>query len=85
MDPLTLSLPLASPPLQFMAFSFLGVLAYGEVEFWLSTIKVLALCVFFILSIVINTGGSGNLGYTGFKYWGNPGAFADGVGGVAKM
>lgn len=46
-------------------------------------IKVLALIVFFILAICISTGGIG--GRTiGFKYWHDPGAFADSINGVAK-
>lgn len=46
-------------------------------------IKVLALIVFFILAICISTGGIG--GRTiGFKYWHDPGPFADSINGVAK-
>ncbi|KAF2810352.1 amino acid permease [Mytilinidion resinicola] len=67
----------------FLSFSALGVLAYGELEFWLSLIKVLSLSVFFILAIAISTGGIGPQNI-GFKYWHDPGAFADGINGVAK-
>ncbi|KAI2769855.1 hypothetical protein DTO012A8_5239 [Penicillium roqueforti] len=38
----------------FLTLSNLGILAYGEMEFWLSLIKVLALIVFFILAIIIS-------------------------------
>ncbi|KAJ5261139.1 hypothetical protein N7478_011734 [Penicillium angulare] len=67
----------------FLTLSNLGILAYGEMEFWLSVIKVLALIVFFILAICISTGGIGPQ-TIGFKYWDHPGAFADGINGVAK-
>ncbi|EEH43865.2 uncharacterized protein PADG_00154 [Paracoccidioides brasiliensis Pb18] len=50
----------------FLAMSNLGVLAYGEVEFWLSF-----------------SGGIGNR-IIGFKYWKDPGAFADSINGVAR-
>lgn len=74
----------------FLAFSMLGVLAYGEVEFALSTIKVIGIAVFFILSIVINVGGAGgDQGYIGFRYFKNPGPFAgsglDALNGIAKI
>lgn len=67
----------------FLSFSMLGVLAYGEVEFWLSLIKVVSITIFFILAIAISGGGIGP-GKIGFKYWHNPGAFADSINGVAK-
>ncbi|KAL1983279.1 hypothetical protein VTN96DRAFT_301 [Rasamsonia emersonii] len=67
----------------FLGISNLGVLAYGEVEFWLSLIKVLSLIVFFILAICISAGGIGPQ-TIGFKYWHNPGAFADSINGVAN-
>ena len=48
-----------------------------------SRIKVLALIVFFILAICISAGAIGPQ-TIGFKYWHDPGAFADGINGVAK-
>ncbi|CAG8885632.1 unnamed protein product [Penicillium egyptiacum] len=67
----------------FLTLSNLGILAYGEMEFWLSLIKVLALIVFFILAIIISAGGIGPRAI-GFEYWHAPGAFADSINGVAK-
>ncbi|CAG8247239.1 unnamed protein product [Penicillium nalgiovense] len=67
----------------FLTLSNLGILAYGEMEFWLSLIKVLALIVFFILAIIISSGGIGPRAI-GFEYWHDPGAFADSINGVAK-
>lgn len=46
-------------------------------------IKVLSLIVFFILAICISAGGIGPQ-TIGFKYWHNPGAFADSINGVAN-
>ncbi|KAJ5624829.1 hypothetical protein N7510_001138 [Penicillium lagena] len=67
----------------FLCLSNLGVLAYGEMEFWLSLIKVLSLIVFFILAICISAGAIGPR-KIGFAYWHDPGAFADSINGVAK-
>ncbi|KAL9008146.1 MAG: hypothetical protein Q9173_006696 [Seirophora scorigena] len=67
----------------FIAFSMLGILAFGEVEFWLSLIKVLAIIIFFIVSIFISAGVIGPQ-KIGFKYWNDPGAFADSINGVAR-
>ncbi|KAI4284613.1 MAG: hypothetical protein L6R35_004866 [Caloplaca aegaea] len=50
----------------FISFSMLGILAFGEVEFWLSFAGVI---------------GPQKIG---FKYWNNPGAFADSINGVAR-
>jgi amino acid permease len=46
-------------------------------------IKVISLIVFFILAICISSGGIGPQ-KIGFKYWHEPGAFADSINGVAK-
>ena len=48
-----------------------------------NSIKVLALIVFFILAICISAGAIGP-GAIGFRYWHDPGAFADSINGVAK-
>ncbi|KAF2726816.1 amino acid permease [Polyplosphaeria fusca] len=67
----------------FISLSMLGVLAYGEVEFWLSLIKVISISIFFIIAIAISAGGIGPQ-KIGFKYWHDPGAFADSINGVAR-
>lgn len=71
-----------------MSFSLLGVFAFAELEFWLATIKVVFLLVFFILSIVITSGGTGT-GVIGFSYYNNPGPFIgtgiDALNGIAKI
>nr|CDI57129.1 probable AGP3-Protein of the amino-acid permease family [Melanopsichium pennsylvanicum 4] len=73
-----------------LSSSLLGVLAYGELEFWLATIKVIGIVIFFVLSIVINVNGAGgDQGYIGFRYFQNPGPFKgtgiDALNGIAKI
>ena len=60
----------------FTALNYLPVRWFGEVEMWFSTIKVVTLVGFIIFSICINAG-VGDQGYIGFKYWKDPGAFAE--------
>ncbi|KAK7519038.1 amino acid permease/ SLC12A domain-containing protein [Phyllosticta citriasiana] len=57
------------------AINFLPVKFYGELEFWFAGIKVLLVIGFTIFAICVDAG-VGKNGYIGFKYWGNPGAFA---------
>ncbi|KAJ5513809.1 Amino acid/polyamine transporter I [Penicillium fimorum] len=59
------------------AIQFFGVRGYGEVEFVLGAIKVIAVIGFIILGIVIDCGGAPKGGYIGARYWSNPGAFTD--------
>lgn len=68
----------------FMSFAFLGVWAFAEGEFWLALVKVIAILAFFLCSILISTGviGGQNIG---FKYYHDPGPFADGVKGVFEI
>ncbi|KAI0396876.1 amino-acid permease inda1 [Xylariaceae sp. FL0594] len=68
-----------------VAIQFFGVRGYGEVEFILSIIKIAACVGFIILGIVINTGGVGDKGYLGAKYWHDPGAFQNGFNGFAGV
>ncbi|KAI5953143.1 GAP1 [Candida jiufengensis] len=69
-----------------IAINFFGVRGYGEAEFIFSAIKVLAVCGFIILGIVLCAGGAPNgQGYIGGKYWQHPGAFANGVKGVITV
>ena len=58
------------------ALNMLPVSVYGEVEFWFAFIKVLTVVGFIIFGICIDAG-AGQQGYLGFKYWQNPGAFAE--------
>ncbi|KAJ5577921.1 uncharacterized protein N7459_006885 [Penicillium hispanicum] len=57
------------------AIQLFGVRGYGEVEFILGMIKVIAVIGFIILGIVIDCGGAPQGGYIGAHYWHDPGAF----------
>lgn len=62
-----------------------GVRGYGETEFILSIIKVIAVVGFCIFGIVIAAGGGPSHHYLGAHYWHDPGAFANGFKGVAAV
>lgn len=55
----------------------LGVRFFGEIEFWLSTLKVITCLGLIILLLVIALGGGPTHDRTGFRYWQNPGAFLE--------
>ncbi|PWY79548.1 amino acid permease [Aspergillus heteromorphus CBS 117.55] len=55
--------------------NFLPVSFYGELEFWLSSVKVITVVGFMIFGICIDAG-AGDEGYLGFHYWVHPGPFA---------
>ncbi|EDO17916.1 hypothetical protein Kpol_1010p32 [Vanderwaltozyma polyspora DSM 70294] len=55
--------------------NMLDVKSFGETEFVLSFIKILAIIGFTILGIVLSCGGGPVGGYIGGKYWHDPGAF----------
>lgn len=58
-----------------LAVNLCGPRVYAEVEFYMSTIKVLTIVGLIILSIVMDCGGGPKGEYLGFKYWKNPGPF----------
>ncbi|KAM5363531.1 hypothetical protein ACJZ2D_011974 [Fusarium nematophilum] len=68
----------------FLAFTFLGIKSFGEAEFWLALIKVIAILGFFLCAILITSGVIGGQ-KIGFKFYHDPGPFADGVKGVFKI
>ena len=45
------------------------VRVYGEAEYWLAMLKVIAIIIFFIISIVVNAGHNQDHSYIGFKNW----------------
>lgn len=53
----------------------LGVRFFGEIEFWLSCLKVITCLGLIILLLCIALGGSPTHDRLGFRYWNNPGAF----------
>ncbi|EGV64084.1 hypothetical protein CANTEDRAFT_98074 [Yamadazyma tenuis ATCC 10573] len=42
---------------------------YGETEYWLATLKLVTIIIFFIVSIIVNAGKNPQHEYIGFKYW----------------
>jgi amino acid transporter len=57
-----------------IAIQFFGVKGYGEVEFVLSVMKIIACIGFMLLGIIIDCGGvpTDNRGYIGARYWHHP-------------
>ncbi|PMD43509.1 putative amino acid permease [Hyaloscypha variabilis F] len=68
-----------------IAINLFGVKGYGEAEFWMALIKVIAIIGFIILGIVLDCGGGPQGGYIGGKYFHNPGAFNDGFKGLCSV
>ncbi|KAK7524851.1 amino acid transporter [Phyllosticta citriasiana] len=57
---------------------------YGEVEFWFSFLKCLALVAIIFFMVVMTSGGiNATGGPIEFRYWKNPGAFVNGIKGIA--
>lgn len=65
--------------------TLLGVKGYGESEFIFSTIKVIAVIGFIILSIVLICGGGPQHDFVGNRNWVDNGAFANGFKGVCSV
>ncbi|KAJ3922860.1 amino acid permease/ SLC12A domain-containing protein [Lentinula edodes] len=62
------------------------VRAYGELEYWLSSLKVITIIIFIILGILVNVGVNQQHEYIGARYWYIPGApFVGGFGGFAQV
>ncbi|KAJ4307086.1 lysine permease [Collariella sp. IMI 366227] len=58
----------------FTLVNYLPVRIYGELEMWLSSLKVITIVGFIIFAICI-AAGAGDEGTLGFTYWRDPGAF----------
>lgn len=50
---------------------------FGEAEFWLSGGKVILIMIMFSFTLVTMVGGNPQKDAYGFRYWNNPGAFAE--------
>lgn len=55
----------------------MAVKVYGEAEFWLSTGKVFLLLIVFSFTFISMVGGNPQNDAYGFRYWNNPGSFAE--------
>ncbi|KAM3416542.1 Dicarboxylic amino acid permease [Cercospora zeina] len=62
-----------------IVINFLGIKYFGELEFWLSSIKVVVILGLILFSLIMACGGADG-DVRGFRYWGNPGAFREYVG-----
>ncbi len=58
-----------------VAINIFGVRLFGELEFWMSSIKVLVVVGVILLSLILACGGGPNHDASGFRYWHQPGAF----------
>jgi amino acid transporter len=55
--------------------NYFGIRLFGEIEFWLSSFKVITIVALIILSLILALGGGPDHDRKGFRYWENPGAF----------
>ncbi|KAI3324156.1 amino acid permease/ SLC12A domain-containing protein [Xylariaceae sp. AK1471] len=67
----------------FQSTSLLGIVFYGEMEFWLAAWKLFTILGGFLVAILVNTGAIGGE-YIGFRYWRDPGVIAHGINGFGK-
>ncbi|OJJ52787.1 hypothetical protein ASPSYDRAFT_163731 [Aspergillus sydowii CBS 593.65] len=56
--------------------NYFGVRIFGEMEFWLSSFKVIVMVGLILCSLVLALGGGPDHDRKGFRYWNDPGAFA---------
>lgn len=69
-----------------IAANIITVRAYGELEYWLSLLKVVTITIFIILGIVVNCGGNKDHKYLGAHTWYIGDApFVGGIGGFASV
>ncbi|KAL7622103.1 hypothetical protein AAE478_007605 [Parahypoxylon ruwenzoriense] len=64
----------------FQCTSLLGIVFYGEMEFYLACWKLICVVGGFLVAILVNTGAIGGE-YIGFRYWRDPGVIANGING----
>ncbi|KAJ3543503.1 hypothetical protein NM208_g3550 [Fusarium decemcellulare] len=62
---------------QLNLINILAVQVYGEAEFWLASGKVILLMILFSFTFVTMLGGNTDRDRFGFRYWNNPGSFAE--------
>lgn len=56
-----------------LVINLLGIKYFGEVEFWLSSFKILVMIGLMIFALVLALGGGPDHDRKGFRYWSNPG------------
>ncbi|CAG9946976.1 unnamed protein product [Clonostachys rosea f. rosea IK726] len=60
-----------------VSINVMHVNSFGETEFWLGLAKILIITTLIISTFVIAMGGGPNHDRSGFRYWQEPGAFAE--------
>ncbi|EIW85227.1 dicarbixylic amino acid permease [Coniophora puteana RWD-64-598 SS2] len=55
-----------------LCITLMGVRVFGELEFWLGSLKVLSLVAFILLGIIVDLGGNPQHDRIGFRYWRAP-------------
>ena len=68
-----------------LTINYLGISYFGEIEFWLSSFKVMTLVGLIILSFVLMLGGGPDHDRKGFRYWKDPGAFNELYGSMIEI
>lgn len=63
----------------YALINMFAVRAYGEAEFWLSSGKIVLIFILFAFTFVTMVGGNPKGDAYGFRYWREPGAFAESV------
>ncbi|KAI2471082.1 amino acid permease/ SLC12A domain-containing protein [Annulohypoxylon bovei var. microspora] len=61
----------------YAIINVLAVQYFGEAEFWLSSGKILLICILYMFTLVTMCGGNPQHDAYGFRYWSDPGAFAE--------
>lgn len=67
-----------------VGLNVVSVRVYGELEYWLSLLKVVTIVVFIVLGVVVNCGGNVDGRYIGTKVF-QMDPFHDGIGGFASV
>ncbi|KGO39926.1 Amino acid/polyamine transporter I [Penicillium expansum] len=62
--------------LAIIVINYFGVKIFGELEFWLSSFKVIVILGLILCSFIFALGGGPDHDRRGFRYWSEPGAFA---------
>lgn len=64
-------------PTDFSVLNAFTVKWYGEAEFWLASGKVVLILIVFLFTFITMVGGNPKHDAYGFRYWNEPGAFAE--------
>ncbi|KAM5343223.1 hypothetical protein ACJ41O_014189 [Fusarium nematophilum] len=58
-----------------VVINYFGIRFFGELEFWLSSFKVITIVGIILFSLILALGGGPDGDRKGFRYWKDPGAF----------